>query len=162
MRAGKHEMIDQCAADALGRACQSPRGEAVGYAGSRIAAGMVVGEKDPRGGVQRCVCDDWADRERTARFIAFMMEQVKAIPVGIDVRNPQALSSGIGLGETLSEERAGRFQSVQLERLCGTLIAHPTQLCGQPVRFDSNRVLSRPDFIHNGENHRLGEETEPD
>ena len=126
MRAGKYEMIDQCAADALGRACQSPRREAVGEAGSRIAAGMVVGEKDSRGGVQCCVCDDWADRERTARFIAFMTEQVKAIPVGIDVRNPQALPSGIGLCEALGEERAGRFRSVQLERLYGTLIAHPT------------------------------------
>lgn len=120
MRAGKHEMIDQCAADALGRACQAPRGE-----GSRIAAGMVVGEKNTRGGVQCRVCDDWADRERAARLIAFVSEQVKAIPVVIDVRNPQALSSGIGLCEALGEERAGRFQPVQRERLCGTLIAHP-------------------------------------
>ena len=162
MRSGKHEMIDQCAADALRRARQSPRGEAVGNAGSRIAAGMVVGEKDSRGGVQCCVCDDWADRERAARLIAFVTEQVNAVPVGIDVRDPQALPSGIGLCEALGEERAGRFQSVQHERLCGTLTAHPTQLCGQPVRFDSNRIPSRLDFIHNGENHRLGEETEPD
>ena len=86
---------------------------------------MVVGEKDPCGGVQRCVCDDWADRERAARLIAFVTEQVNAIPVGIDVRDPQALPSGIGLCEALGEERAGRFKSVQLERLCGTLIAHP-------------------------------------
>ena len=111
MRAGKHEMIDQCAADALGRACQSPRGEAVGNAGSRIAAGMVVGKKDSHGGVQCCVCDDWADRERAARLIAFVTEQVNAIPVGVDVRDPQVLPSGIGLGEALGEERGGRFQS---------------------------------------------------
>ena len=126
MRAGKHEMIDQCATNALGRTCQAPRGEAVGNVGSRIAAGMVVGEKNSRGGVQCRGCDDCAKRERTARLIAFVTEQVKAIPVGIDVRNPQALPSGIGLCEALGEERAGRFQPVQLERLCGTLIAHPT------------------------------------
>ena len=121
MRSGKHKMIDQCAADALGRACQAPRGEAVGDAGSRIAARVVVGKKDTRGSVQCCVCDDWADRERTARLIALVTEQVNAIPVVIDVRKPQALSSGIGLCEALGEERAGRFQSVQHERLCGTL-----------------------------------------
>ena len=46
--------------------------------------------------------------------------------IGIDVCDPQALPSGIGLCEALGEERAGRFQPVQLERLCGTLITHPT------------------------------------
>ena len=126
MRAGKHEMIDQCATNALGRTCQAPRGEAVGNAGLRIAARVVVGEQDSRGGMQCRGCDDWADRERAARLIAFVSEQVKAIPVGIDVCDPQALPSGIGLCEALGEERAGRFRSVQLERLCGTLIAHPT------------------------------------
>src|SRR5512139_2730663 len=87
-------MIDQSAADAPGRACQAPRCQAVRSAGSRIAAGMVVGEKDFRGGVQCCVCDDWADRERAALLIAFVTEKVSAIPVGLDVRDPQALRAG--------------------------------------------------------------------
>jgi hypothetical protein len=99
---------------------------------------MVVGEKTTRRSVQCRVCDDWTDRERTARLIAFVLEQVKAIPVVIDVRNSQALPSGIGLCEALGEERAGRFKSVQLGRPCGTLIAHRTQLCGATRDLDGN------------------------
>ena len=54
-----------------------------------------------------------------------MPGQMDAVQLAIDVRDPQALSSGIGLGEATCEEREGRIRSVQLERLCGTLIAHP-------------------------------------
>jgi len=68
----------------------------------------------------------------------------------VDVRNPQALSSGIGLGKTAREEIACRFESVQLERLRGTLIAHPVELCGSAIQFDSNPLLIGHGFIHNG------------
>ena len=131
-------MIDQCAADALGRACPAPRGQAVGNAGLRIAARVVVGKKDTRGSVQHCACDDSAKQERAARLIAFLTEQVKAIPLGVDVRDPQALPSGIEVCEALGEEPAGRFWSVQLGRPCGTLIAHRTQLCGATRDLDGN------------------------
>ena len=50
---------------------------------------------------------------------------MQAVPVVVQVRHPQALSSRIGPGETAREEIAGGFGSVQLERLFGTLMAHP-------------------------------------
>ena len=59
------------------------------------------------------------------RDFTVITSQVKAVRISIDVGHPQALSSGIGLGKATRKERAGRLQSVQLERLCGTLIAHP-------------------------------------
>ena len=68
----------------------------------------------------------------------------------INMRDPQTLSSGIGLGKATREEGACCLEPVQLERLCGTLIAHPIQLCGSLSQFDSNCVLLRPGFIHNG------------
>ena len=84
-----------------------------------------MGEYDARAVVQRRVRHDGLQRQARAVGIAFVPGQMDAIQLAIDMRDPQALSSGIGLGETACEERAGRFRSVQLERLCGTLIAHP-------------------------------------
>jgi len=83
-----------------------------------------MGEKNARAAVQRRIPDDRPHGElRTAR-IAFVPRQVQAVGFAIHVRHPQALSSGIGLGKAAGEKRAGRLESVQLERLCGTLIAH--------------------------------------
>ena len=86
---------------------------------------MVMGEYDARAVVQRRVGYDGLERQARTVGIAFVSGQMDAIHLAIDMRDPQALSSGIGLGETACEERAGRIRSVQLERLCGTLIAHP-------------------------------------
>lgn len=86
---------------------------------------MVMGQENTGGLVKRSVRYDRAKRERAAGPIAFAPGQVNAVPVAVDVRNPQALSSRIGIGKAARKERAGRFRSVQLERLCGTLIAHP-------------------------------------
>jgi hypothetical protein len=54
-----------------------------------------------------------------------MPEEMQAVPELVDMRHPQALSSGIGLGEAAGEKSPGPIESVQLERLRGTLIAHP-------------------------------------
>ena len=61
---------------------------------------------------------------------ALVPGQMQALTLSVQVRDPQTLSSRVGLGEATREEVAGGSRSVQLERLCGTLIAHPIQLCG--------------------------------
>jgi len=119
-------MVDYDAADAVGCTCQAPSSGQVGVTWTGIAARVVVGQKNAGGLVKRSVRNDRAEWERATGLIAIMSGQVNAIPVGVDVRHPQALSSGIGLGEAAHEERARRFQPVQLERPRDTLIAHPT------------------------------------
>ncbi len=98
--------------------------------------------------------DDGSRGEVRTAGIAFVPGQVQAVGFAIDVRDPQALSSGIGLGKAAGEKNAGRLESVQLERLCGTLIAHGALLCGTTSSHDSNRVRVRPDFIHNRDSSR--------
>ena len=56
---------------------------------------------------------------------ALVPGQVQALTLSVQVRDPQALSSRAGPGEATREEVAGGCRSVQLERLFGTLIAHP-------------------------------------
>ena len=63
--------------------------------------------------------------------------QVQALALSVQVRDPQALSSRVGLDEATREEVAGGCRSVRLERLFGTLKAHPIQLCGRRVGDDS-------------------------
>ena len=100
-------------------------------AGTRIAAWMVVGENDARASACECrVPDDGAQRESRTAPSPSWRDRCRQFSCLIDVRHPQALSSGIGLGKAAGEEVAGRRQSVQLERLFGTLIAHSALLCG--------------------------------
>ena len=116
-------------------AIQRPRGgdeppgcEAIGSARPAIAARMIVRQQDPHAAVRCCVTDDRPRGKVCAARVPFVPRQMNAVQLAIDVRDPQALSSGIGLGEAACEERAGRIRSVQLERLCGTLIAHPLSM----------------------------------
>ena len=74
--------------------------------------------------MQRRIPDDGPQGKIGAAGVAFVAGQVEAIGLTIDVRDPQALSCGIGLGKAASEEGAGCLESIQLERLFGTLIAH--------------------------------------
>ena len=86
---------------------------------------MVVGEDDAGASMPHRILDDRTEREGGVAFCAVVPRQVHAVRPIVDMRHPQALSSGIGLGEATREKGAGRLGSVQLERLCGTLIAHP-------------------------------------
>ena len=91
---------------------------------------MVVGEQDPRAAVERRVRYNRSDGKGRVACTALMPGQVQALTLSVQVRDPQALSSRVGLGEATREEVAGGCRSVQLERLFGTLIAHLIQLCG--------------------------------
>ena len=104
---------------------EPPGCEAIGSAWPAIAARMIVRQKDSHGAVSCCVPNDRPRGKVCAARVSFMPRQMDAVQLAIDVRDPQALSSRIGLGKAASKERAGRIRSVQLERLCGTLIAHP-------------------------------------
>ncbi len=84
-----------------------------------------MGEEDACAVVRCRIGDDRLHGEAGTACIAVMTRQMEAVQLPIDVHHPQALSSGIGLGNAAGEERSGRIQSVQLERPCGTLKAHP-------------------------------------
>ena len=103
-----------------------PRREAVCPARPAIAARVIVGEQDARAAMRRRIRHDRTKRNVRAARVAVVAGQMEAVRLAIDVRHPQTLSSGIGLGKAAGEEGAGRIESVQLERLLGTLIAHST------------------------------------
>ena len=104
---------------------------------------MIVREHDPRSAVPQGIGNDRPNGEGRVPGRALVPGEVQAPAAIVQVRNPQALSSRVGLCKATREEGAGRFRSVQLERLFGTLIAHPIQLCGRTTRHDSNRVRYR-------------------
>ena len=104
---------------------EPPGCEAIGSAWPAIAARMIVRQQDAHAAVRCCVPNDRPRGKVCAAGVPFVPGKMDAVQLAINMRDPQALSSGIGLGETACEERAGRIRSVQLERLCGTLIAHP-------------------------------------
>ncbi len=83
-----------------------------------------MGEQKARALLKQRVGDDGADRQVCLAFEAIVPGQVNAIEFAVHMRNPQTLSSRIGLREASGEKRLSRFGSVQLERLFGTLIAH--------------------------------------
>ena len=95
-----------------------------------VSARMVVREHDAGASMPYRIGNDGANGEGRVSSRALVPRQMQAVPLIIQMRDPQALSSRIGLGKAAREEGAGRFPFVQLERLFGTLIAHPIQLCG--------------------------------
>ena len=117
---------------------------------ARVGAWVIVRKHDPCGPVPYGVRNDGADGEGRVAGGALMVCEVQALPPIVQMRHPQALASRVGLGQATRKERAGGFRSIQLERLFGTLIAHPIQLCRRQLRHDSNRVGFRGRFIHNG------------
>ena len=83
-----------------------------------------MGKDDAGAFKQRCVANDRPQRKRPLRRIPVVTRHVEAIRISVDMRHPQSLSAGIGLGEATCEEVASRLQSGQPERLFGTLIAY--------------------------------------
>ena len=60
----------------------------------------------------RGVPDDFAQRKLRPSLIAVVARQVKAARPVIDVRDPQAFATGIGIREAAGEESPCRCQTV--------------------------------------------------
>ena len=119
-------MIDQLAVQTISRAGETTGSHAISLAWRRIAARVIVCEEQAPAARHRRVGNDRSHWKPSSAGVALMTRQSDALQSKIDMRNPQALSSWIGLVEAVREESASRLQSVQLERLGGTPIAHPS------------------------------------
>ena len=127
---------------AVERFCR--RGEAaghplVGFAGRRIAAGMIVSEQDG-GASEYCgVPDDRPEREIDPMLAARVPGQVQASRLVVQMRDPERFQRGIRFGKAAGEEIARGRGAVQLQRMFGTL-AHARGLAPHNRRGERNRI----------------------
>ena len=116
MLAGDDDVVEHGEVDRFASQCQTAGDLAIGGAGGRIAARVVVGENYTRAAVNRCVGDDLAQREVGPASIAVMPRKVDASRPIVDVGDPQMFLGWIGLGEAIGEESPGRFETVETQR----------------------------------------------
>lgn len=138
--AGKHQMVDDGAIQRFRRHRQTLGRAAVAVAGQGIAAGVIVGEDDPRTVVLESVREDGVNRKRGPGFIAVVTADVEAASLLVDMGNPQAFAGRIAPGEAAFEEASGGSESVEFQCMFGTLIHLPSFYArgtGQPNRTDS-------------------------
>lgn len=138
--AGEHQMVDDGAVQSFRRHRQTLGRAAVAIAGRGIAAGMIVGEDDPRTLVLESVGQDGVDRKRGPGFVAVVTADVEAAGLLVDMGNPQAFCSRIAPGEAAFKEASGGSEPVEFQCMFGTLIHLPSfyaRGAGQPNRTDS-------------------------
>lgn len=128
MRAAEHQVIEDLAVHRLGSAGEAAGGAAVAVARPGIAAGMIVGEQDSDGAVVCGVRNDRPEREIGPELVPHVIGEVNAVERFIEVRDPQPLDLRVGLGKAAGEEFASGGESVELERVFGTLISHAGKL----------------------------------
>ena len=116
MLAGDDDVVEHGKVDRFAGQRKSAGDLAIGGAGGRIAARVVVGEDYARAAVNRCVGDDLAQRETGPASIAIMPCKVDASRPIVDVGDPQMFLGWIGLGEAIGEESPGRFETVETQR----------------------------------------------
>ena len=98
----KHRTIER-----LGRSRQPACRPQVGFARTRVAARVVVGEQNPGASVPGGIEDDVAQREIHAACIALVLRHVEAARLTIDVSDPQCFAARVLLGKAAGEEQPG-------------------------------------------------------
>jgi hypothetical protein len=83
-----------------------------------------MGQDDPGAPMRRGIRDNVVQRKVRAGFIARMAGEVKAAGLVVHMRDPQALASGIGVGDAACEKGASGGETIQFQGEFGTLIAH--------------------------------------
>jgi hypothetical protein len=73
------------------------------------------------------------------RFVTFVTRDVQATRFAINMRHPPAFARRVGIGDAAFEKAARRLNSVELQRVFGTLVHRPV-LSEAVARSDANRV----------------------
>ena len=133
-------MAQSSASAAVARRRVTRQSESLGV-GSPL--GMVVGKDDPGASVRGGVGDDLAQRKVGTGLVAAMPGQVKASCLVVDMRDPQALEPWIGIREATGKERLGGVETVELQRVFGTLIPHGKELSA-PAAVPTMWIASTP------------------
>ena len=121
-------MVEDGAVERLGRRCEPPSHAQIALAWPSVAARVVVGKDDSGATLNGGVGDDVPQRKRRSRLVALVARQVHAARLIIDMGDPQAFATGIGIGEATRKECARGGKAVQLQRKFGTLISHKPRL----------------------------------
>ena len=145
-------MIDNRAIERFGGAGEPGGCPFVAVARRRIPAGMIVGEEDCRAVVGGRIANDRAEREVGAGFIAFVMAEMEAGQLLVEMGDPQPLERRVGLGKTVGKEGSGGGEAVDLERGFGTLMLHLRTLGEAGFAGDRNRLGSGEMHLHYGVN----------
>jgi hypothetical protein len=139
-------MIQDSATERFRCGRQPARCPAIIGAGRRIATRVIVSEDKSGAAVNRRVGDDRAQGKRRAALIASVAGDVEAARLVVDMRDPQALATRIGVGEAPGEEAARRFQPVEFQRQFGTLNSHGRRVGGAGAASYLNRVRTDPNI----------------
>ena len=123
-------MVKNPAVERLDSSRKMSCGSAVGVAGARIAARMIVREDYSGAAVQRCIGDDDPQRKCCSGFVAEMPGEMDTARVAVDMRNPKYLAGRICIFQAVGEEIFGGHKPVKLRRRCGTLISHGCRCIG--------------------------------
>ena len=114
-------MIEHGAVERLGRVREPAGHAAIGIAGRRVTARVVMGKDDPGASVGGGIGDDLAHREIGAGLVTLVAGKMEAAGLIVDMRDPQAFTARVGIGDAAGEEAARGSQAIELERKFGTL-----------------------------------------
>lgn len=113
MVATEDEMIDQGTVQRLGCRRKPAGCAAVGIAGRRIAARVVVREDNSRAAMYRRVANDLAQWETRSGTVAIMSRQMEAARLLVDVRHPDGFEARVQTRHATSEKLPRCGKAVQ-------------------------------------------------
>lgn len=103
-------------------------------AGSGIAAGMIVGDHDPRAAKPSRIGDYVSHRNADRRRFALILVDMKAARLIIDMSHQQQLERWVDALETGGEKAASGLMAVKKRGRFGTLIPHGRNLFRSCIR----------------------------
>lgn len=107
-------MVEQGAVERFGGGGKATRDPAIGIAGPRIAARMIVREYDSGAAKVGCVGDDVADWENGAGLVAAMTGDVKAACLLVHMSDPKCLAARILFRKAAGEESLCGCEAIEL------------------------------------------------
>ena len=109
-------MVQHCAIERFCRCRQAARGSAIGIAGTRVAARVVVSQHDASAAMLGRVDDDLPKRKLDARLVAGMPGDVQATGLLVDVRDPQTFAAWVRICHASCKEFSRGHETVELGR----------------------------------------------
>lgn len=144
--AGDDEMVDDGEVDRFAGEREAAGDLSVGRTGRRIPARVIMSEDHARAAVAGGIGDQLAQRKGGPALVAVMARQMDTAGAVVDMRDPQIFALGIGFGETVGEEAAGRVEAVEQQRGFGTLMEHGAFIGQGSTPGDANRIRNDQTF----------------
>lgn len=121
-------MIENGEIECFGGPGELARGEAVGLAGPRVAAGVIMRQHHARAAEPRGIDDDFPDGHVNGFGLTLIAFDVEATGGVVDMGNPQPLALGVIRMEAGRKEAASGLMAVEKRWRFGTLEPHESRL----------------------------------